>query len=141
MFDFMFALVGSTMLLIVSIYYLREFLKEGKSFKGKLTLIFIIFFSSILFIYSIVDVTKIMLNQTEVKEGKCEIKKNIGYRGTQYISVYFYEGNSYFTFPIKKYPLIDEGDFYCTLEHYRDTDIEISLKVFNPNSEQELKIK
>ncbi|WP_088103049.1 hypothetical protein [Halalkalibacter urbisdiaboli] len=142
--DYIIALVGSSLLLLISIYYFRDFFEEGKSFKGKLGLIFAILFSSGLFIYSILDAPKILLNQKEIIEGECEIKENTGYSGIRYISIYFYEiyeDNNYFTFPIKKYPLIHEGDFYCELEHYRDTDIEISLNLFTSQNGKELKIK
>ncbi|MGF6949045.1 hypothetical protein QF028_001550 [Neobacillus sp. B4I6] len=109
--------------------------KQGSSYKKPMKERFIIItftlLSAIMFLYSIRFLPTVILNQIEEYKGVCEVFIYDNVRGGGGLQVYF--GGKNISFSRQGYNVDQEGNYYCEVEYYRNSEIGKSLKIYDLN--------
>jgi hypothetical protein len=125
-----FSFVGLLGLFGYLFYVYRRKKKEGDSYKiDKENIVVIssfILLAGLIFVPSLMDLPNVLANKTEEHQGDCEVSLFDG-RRTSYTLVHF--ENHKVTFPLN-YQGAKDGNFYCELAYYPNTETGASLKLY-----------
>jgi hypothetical protein len=131
-------LLLSILMLIGSIVYIRYSFKKKKNQENsykmpmkKRIIIITTLLSVILFLYSVRFLPAVIFNQTEAYKGDCEIYIYDNVKGEGGLQVHFDEKN--ISFSRQGYSKEQEGNYYCEVEYYRNSEIGKSLKIYDLN--------
>lgn len=121
--------------------------KEGKDdyFKYPLIkrvgLIIVIFLLTIAFGYgsyfSILDLPSVLANQPKLYEGKCEIDITHG-KGASMDALF---EDKDITFPADYYSKAREGNYYCKVRYFKNSEIGKSIRLYKYNGGNQIDIK
>jgi hypothetical protein len=132
-------LLLSILMLIGSIVYIRYSFKKKKNqgnsykmpMKERIIIITFTLLSVILFLYTVRFLPAVIFNQTEAYKGDCEIYIYDNVKGEGGLQVHFDEMN--ISFSRQGYSEEQEGNYYCEVEYYRNSEIGKSLKIYDIN--------
>jgi hypothetical protein len=144
--DYYYMLFLSFVMLIGSIAIILYYKKQKKHrssnkipMKDRLIIIIFTLFSVICFLYSIRFLPTVILNQTEVYKGKCDVFIFEGVKSGGGLQVEFKKKN--IAFSRQGYSQDQDGTYYCEVEYYRNSEIGKSIKIYDLHNHKLVKPK